>query len=500
MLRLRSCVFALVGAGAVCGAAWGEEPGFRSLFDGRTLAGWDGAPGFWRVEDGAITGQTTPERPAPHNTFLIWRGGELDDFELRLEYRIHNHNSGVQYRSREEPDWIVVGYQADASFETPESPWSGILYEEGGRGFLAKRGEKAVIGLDGKPKVTGSVGDPEKLGAVVKNGQWNELVVTAQGNHLVHKINGQVTIDVVDEDAPRRRASGVLALQLHQGTPMKVQFRNIRLKRLPLKDAKKIVFLAGPKSHGPGEHDHAAGCLLLAECLNRSVPGVRAVVYRSADGWPEDPSALDNADAVVVYADGEAGHPFLGHMDEVGALMERGAGLVALHWATGVPNDPPAERFREWLGGVFEPFWSVNPHWKADFATLPDHAITRGVKPFSLQDEWYYNVRFLEGRRGVTPILVAIPPDATRTGPDGKYSGNAHVRSRRGKPECLAWVRVRPGGGRSFGLTGGHWHANWAVDDFRKLVLNGIVWTAGLDVPADGVASPRPEIESVVPK
>ena len=489
-------IFALsllaLATGPTTSAAEVEE-GFKPLFDGKTLTGWDGDPKFWRVEDGAITGETTKEQPTDHNTFLIWRQGKVDDFELRLQYRIRNHNSGVQYRSWEGPGrWVVGGYQADLVVDSPQSPYSGILYEERGRGILALQGQKAVVGDNHKPKVVGSVGDPKELVAAIRNGEWNDYAIIAQGNRLIHKINGRVMSETIDEDKGKRRRSGIIALQLHVGPPMKVQFRNLRLKRLPMEDKKKIVIIAGPKSHGHGAHEHNAGCLLLGKWLNENMPGVRAAVYRN--GWPKDPSALDNADAIAVFADGYDGHPLAGHIEEIDALMKKGVGLSLLHYATGIFKGKQGDCFIDWTGGLFERDWSVNPVWNAQFTTLPDHPITRGVKPFAIEDEWYYNMRFPKDMSGVTPILVAIPPDATRKRPFGMYSGNAHVRSRLGKPEYLAWARVRADGGRGFGFTGGHWQANWADDNFRKVVLNGIVWTAKLDVPADGVQSKRPTL------
>lgn len=214
-------------------AAEGEQ-GFKPIFDGKTLENWDGNPDFWRVEDEAITGQTTKDKPTKGNTFIIWRGGEAADFELKLEYRLFGGNSGIQYRSFEVPDqkWVVGGNQAD--FESGDR-FSGILYSEKARGILARRGEKTVIGQDGKPKVVGTVGESAEIQSKIKKEDWNEYHIIARGDHFIHKINGVVTVEVTDEDieGPKRRAAnGIVALQLHQGPPMKVQFRNIRLKRL----------------------------------------------------------------------------------------------------------------------------------------------------------------------------------------------------------------------------------------------------------------------------
>ena len=253
---------------------------------------------------------------------------------------------------------------------------------------------------------------------------------------------------------------------------------------------RRVVFVAGRKSHGFGQHAHNAGCLFLAKCLNESLPSVEAVVHR--DGWPDDETIFDGADALVVFADGGPRHPLLPHFETVGRVMRRGTGLAVLHFALDVPKGAEGDQFLDWIGGCYERHWSVNPHWTARFAELPDHPITRGVKPFAIRDEWYYHMRFRNRMEGVTPILTAVPPDSTRERPFGAHSGNAVVRSRKGKPEHVAWARQRPDGGRGFGFTGLHYH--WALehDDYRRVLLNAIVWIAGAEVPAGGVPSPTP--------
>jgi hypothetical protein len=229
------CLLVLLLVGRA--AAGAEEEGFKPIFDGKTLQGWDGDAKLWRVEDGAITGQTTAENPTPHNTFLIWRGGRPADFELKLEFRMPDEgfaNSGVQYRSREEPEkvgkWVVAGYQADMD---GENQYTGILYDERGRGILALRGQKSDVGKDHKPKVVEQFGDAKELAGAIKTRDWNEYHIIARGNRLIQKINGRLMIDVTDNDPKMQRAAGILALQIHAGPPMKVQFRNIRLKVLP---------------------------------------------------------------------------------------------------------------------------------------------------------------------------------------------------------------------------------------------------------------------------
>jgi hypothetical protein len=219
-------------------SVFAAETGFKSLFNGTDLTGWEGNPKLWSVRDGTIAGVTgsEPDTKLTHNTFLVWTNGTVDDFELRLTYRIEKGNSGIQYRSKVTEHGkfgpIVGGYQAD--FEAGKT-YSGILYEERGRGILAQRGQKTVIkDNDGKPKVevTGSVGDSAAIQAKINNEDWNEYIVIAKGNHLQHFINGQPTVDVLDEQESKAAKSGVLALQIHQGPPMVVQFKNIRIKSL----------------------------------------------------------------------------------------------------------------------------------------------------------------------------------------------------------------------------------------------------------------------------
>ena len=215
----------------------GAEAGFVEIFNGKDLTGWEGNPKLWSVQDGAITGQTTAENSTKGNTFLIWTNGTVADFELHCSYKLTPGdskgfaNSGIQYRSKvaNPANWVVHGYQAD--MEAGPS-YSGILYEEGGRGIVAQRGEKVVIGQDGKKQVAGSVGNAAEIGAAIKKGDWNDYVIIAQGNHLQQFINGKQTMDLVDEEEAKRAMSGILALQLHAGPPMMAQFKNIRLKKL----------------------------------------------------------------------------------------------------------------------------------------------------------------------------------------------------------------------------------------------------------------------------
>jgi len=213
-----------------------NEPGFKNLFNGKDLSGWEGNPDLWSVKEGVITGVTKADPKLTHNTFLVYTNGPVEDFELRLSYRIVNGNSGIQYRSKVlrtgQFGPVVGGYQAD--FEAGNT-FSGILYEEQGRGILAQRGQKTVIkDVDGKHKVevVGSVGDSKEIQAKIKKEDWNDYVIIAKGNHLQHFINGVPTVDVVDEQQSKAAKSGILALQIHTGPPMTVQFRSIRIKSL----------------------------------------------------------------------------------------------------------------------------------------------------------------------------------------------------------------------------------------------------------------------------
>jgi type 1 glutamine amidotransferase len=493
-MRIRGLAWALIGLFAVPIAATAQD-GFVPIFDGKSLEGWDGNPAFWKVEDGCLTGSTTKENPTKGNTFCIWRGGDVGDFELTLEYKLTNHNSGIQYRSVEGPaKWVVGGYQADME---GGDTYSGIVYAENFGGILANRGQKTVVRKDASGKqvveVVGQVGDSKEIQSKIKKDDWNTYHIIAKGFTFEHRING-VTTAICTDERPEHRARGILALQLHAGPPMKVQFRNIRLKAEGAKAAqggakKKVLLLAGGPSHGFGAHDHLAGCSLLARQLNASGLPIEAEVHALAkQGWPS-PEKLAGADAIVIYADGGGGHPFNAHLPELDRLLARGTGLVCIHYGVEVPRGQPGDAFLKWTGGYFEANWSVNPHWTADFAKYPDHPTTRGVRPFKINDEWYYHMRFRPGMEGVTPILTDLPPKSTLDRPDGTHSGNPAVREAiaKGEPQHVAWATERPGGGRGFGCSGGHVHWNWGQDQFRKLFLNAIAWSAGLEVPSEGV-------------
>lgn len=500
-MRFRSCLFVLQALALSCFAASAAsaDDEWQSLFDGKTLDGWDGDPTLWSVKDGAITGKKPADRKLEHNSFIIWRGGNVDNFELELEYRIVGGNSGIQYRSFEVPDkkWAIGGYQAD--FEAGDT-YSGILYGEQFRAILAERGELTELTRrNGEfvKTVVAKFADSAELQKSIRKEDWNSYRIEASGHRFQHFINGNKTIECVDNDLEQRRASGVLAFQIHRGPEMTVQFRNIRLKKLP--KTKRVAMISGTPSHGFGSHEHRAGCILLADALNNSGLDIEANVYTG--GWPADDSVLDYADAIVIYADGGQRHPFNKHLDRLRQIQNRGIGLACIHYGVEVPQGDSGEAFRDWIGGYFETNWSVNPHWTASFDGLPNHPIARGVKPFSINDEWYYHMRFVNELAGVTPILSDLPPADSLSRDDGPHSNNKHVRAavlERKETQHVAWANERVDGGRGFGFTGGHFHWNWGNSDFRKLVLNAIAWTAHADIPADGIPSRDLSVDDLV--
>ncbi|MDE0838242.1 MAG: DUF1080 domain-containing protein [Kiritimatiellae bacterium] len=209
-----------------------EDASFKDIFDGKTLDGWKGSEKFWSVEDGSITGSTT-ENKTSGNTFLIYTNGDIANFELTFDYRFLSNagNSGVQYRSEELPNFVVKGYQADFEAGTK---YSGILYgEKTGRGIMSNRGKKTWLG-DGSSKTkVETIADSNELQKLIKpKGEWNSYHIIADGNHFTHTINGAVMSETFDESEKDFKASGILALQVHAGPPMKLQFRNLKLKTL----------------------------------------------------------------------------------------------------------------------------------------------------------------------------------------------------------------------------------------------------------------------------
>jgi len=228
--------------------------------------------------------------------------------------------------------------------------------------------------------------------------------------------------------------------------------------------AKSVLLLAGKPSHGPGEHEFHAGVDLLAQALNESGLNLRVMVNH--DTWPRSES-LDGADVLVVYSDGNSDHPALGHEAELLHFSNEGKGIVFLHYAVDGMPGLLNECLMKVIGGYYDDEQSVNPVWTMSDPILARHPVTRGVHPFELKEEWYYKLKF----SNITPVLQAVPPMEDQA-------------------QTLAWVY----GENAFGFTGGHFHSSWAQPDLRKLVLNAIVWSAGLEVPGNGVSSDNPVI------
>jgi hypothetical protein len=211
------------------------EEGFKPIFDGKTMSGWDCDPSFWRVAEGAIIGESTLEHQPVQNTFCIWKGGEPADFEFKAEYRltgVNDGNSGIQYRSVELPEvakWVLKGYQADIDLK---QRYTGQIYEERNRGFLALRGQIANVPDGKKSGSIGTLGSDADLRNFIKDANWNEIHIIARGNTLVQLINGHVMSIVVDDDTANRKMRGELGIQLHRlpGAAMKMETRSIRLK------------------------------------------------------------------------------------------------------------------------------------------------------------------------------------------------------------------------------------------------------------------------------
>ncbi len=264
---------------------------------------------------------------------------------------------------------------------------------------------------------------------------------------------------------------------------------------------KRLVIIAGKQSHPPRMHEFNAGSQLLAKCLKDS-PLVTVEVVKN--GWPEDESIFDEADGIVFYMDGGGGHELVQENGRRMKLAEewtkKGVGIGCMHYGVEVVKDQAGAQFQRWIGGYYESMFSCNPIWEPHFTVFPEHPITRGVKPFQVKDEWYFNMRFVgdipghvastQGDVKFQPILVAEASEAVRNGPYVYPSGPyPHIQANKGRAEAMMWAVERDNGGRGFGFTGGHFHDNWGNPDFRKTVLNAMVWLTKAEVPTTGIES-----------
>lgn len=264
---------------------------------------------------------------------------------------------------------------------------------------------------------------------------------------------------------------------------------------------KKIVLVAGKPSHPPRVHEFNAGVQLMEKCL-RDVQGVD--VRFVLNGWPEDEAIFADVDAVIFFMDGGGRHEVVQEngrrLKMIDEWASKGVGLGFMHYGVEVIPDQAGEQFQRWIGGHYENMHSCNPIWEPNFKSFPDHPVTHGVKPFQIEDEWYFNMRFISDISGneaadsnglkFVPILVAQPSADVRDGPyvypKGPYT---HIQASKGRAEAMMWTVERGDGGRGFGFTGGHFHDNWGNEDFRKVVLNAVLWVAKAEVPENGVQS-----------
>ena len=262
----------------------------------------------------------------------------------------------------------------------------------------------------------------------------------------------------------------------------------------------KIVIVAGKPSHPPRMHEFNAGVRLLYECLKGS--NLRAEF--SLNGWPQDEAVFKDAAAVIFFMDGGRGHEVVKEdgrrLKVIDQWAAKGVGLGFMHYGVEVVPEQAGKELKRWIGGHYEHELSCNPIWEPSFDSFPDHPITRGVKPFKVKDEWYFNMRFVNDIAGnepanvdgmkFVPILVAKPSDETRDGPyvypKGPYG---HIQKNKGRAETMMWTVERADGGRGMGFTGGHFHDNWSNDNFRKVILNSFYWLAKVEVPEGGVQS-----------
>ncbi len=249
-------------------------------------------------------------------------------------------------------------------------------------------------------------------------------------------------------------------------------------------EVRKVVLIAGPPSHASGEHEFNAGAILLARALNEQ-SGLPIEVEVVHNGWPEDESVFDGVDAIVIYADGMGRHPANNKWEFLDGLMAEGVGLMCMHYAVHVPIGDEGAYFQRWIGGYYKDNHSVNPHWAADTVPHETHPVGNGVAPVKVHDEWYFNMSFNEPATH-EDLLVATP---TYERIRQYIHWNRPGQDALGTPQTLMWGVQREDGGRGVGFTGGHWHYNWAVEDYRRMVLNAIVWVAGLEVPEEGVKS-----------
>ena len=314
------------------------------------------------------------------NEFLTWQDGQLDDFTLKLEFKLTGSdeakaNSGVQIRSRVKPDGHVFGYQADLDLA---GQWVGACTTNLAGRCWPSAGSRGDRSTDGKI-TTKDVADSAELLKAVKKGDWNEYEITAQGSKITLTINGKKTVEIDDQQKAERELSGLLALQLHSGPPKRVEFKNIRLKRHKFADGrKKVVFVAGRPSHGRASTSTTpAACCWPRSSKKRRAEDCRSrrPSTRTAGRRIRRPSTTPTASSCTATAAADTSSTSISTRST--SWSKKGVGIVCIHYGVEVPKGPSGEKFLDWIGGYFEPNWSVNPHWTAKFDEVSrpsDHA------------------------------------------------------------------------------------------------------------------------------
>ncbi len=435
----------------------------KSLFDGRTLQGWQvtdfAGHGEVRVEGGKI---------------LLGMGAALTGMTWAKTNEIPRVNYEVELEAMK-----VDGSDFFCGLTFPVKASHGSFIVGGWGGGVV--GISSIDGMDASENETTQYRE-------FKQNQWYRIRVRV----TAEKIEAWIDADkMVDQIITGRRIS-LRAGEIESSIPFGVAswqttaaLRDIRLRPLGAAREKKVVLIAGAKSHGPGDHEYERGMKLLKQCLDTApnVPGLKTEVHLA--GWPADPKALEDADTVMLYCDGadhnEQDHPLLrgNRLETLGRQMKRGCGFIAIHYAVFVPSQKTGPQFLDWLGGYFD--YENGPaanKWFSKIETkefalkpaTPGHAIARGLQPFALREEFYFNLRFAEKDKRWTAILAFGEDKSDPTA-------------------VVAWAVERSDGGRGFGYTGGHFHKNWENENVRKMLLNAILWTAGAEVPAEGVKS-----------
>lgn len=276
------------------------------------------------------------------------------------------------------------------------------------------------------------------------------------------------------------------------------RFPHADFDKTPEAERQSFVFYTDDGEHGWMEHENTAGAILFAKRLAAAVPGSESIVLRET--FPDE-ALLAKATSIILFCSGTDIHPLndAAKRQSLEAAMKAKKGLVAIHWGLEAGSPEGSEFLKHNLGGFFEVNYSVNPMWKADFKEIPGHEITRGVSPFSIYDEFYFNMRFPDVPGQREDLLLAVPPKRVVVLPkDGPRSNNPTVRASEGKPHVTAWAFTRPDGGRSFGFTGGHFHWDWKHDDHRRILLNAIAWTGGVKIPEEGLSDTTPSDEELL--